>query len=88
MLTDYVVGQEESKVKSLQELFAGVREKVAGYRDEQDGLAIQKAEAALEYAVRFFLTYGFCINTDSLFRTLLKRFDMLVRSSSKLKSGI
>ncbi|GLI77866.1 structural maintenance of chromosomes protein 5 [Penicillium ochrochloron] len=44
------ISQEESKVKSLQELFAGVREKVAGYRDEQDGLAIQKAEAALEYA--------------------------------------
>lgn len=88
MLTDYPIGQEESKVKSLQELFAGVREKVAGYRDEQDRLAIQKAEAALEYAVRFFLIYCFHINTELLFRTLLRRFDMLVRSSSKLKFGI
>jgi hypothetical protein len=87
VITDYLVGQEESKVKSLQELFAAVREKVAAYRDEQDGLAIQKAEAAIDYAVGVFLTYGFHINTDLLFRTLLRRFDMLVRSSSKLKYG-
>jgi hypothetical protein len=74
-------------VKSLQELFTNVRETVAGFRDKQDGVAIEKAEAAIAYAVRFLLIRGFHIDTDLGFRTLPRRFDMLMRSSSRLRSG-
>lgn len=72
---------------SFHRLFADVREKVAGFRDEQDRLAIQKAEAAIEYAVRSLLIRGVHIDTHVGFRTLLRRFGMLMRSLSKLRFG-
>lgn len=51
MYSNFLLGQEEAKLKNIQELFAEVREQVAAYRDEQDKIAIQKAKAAIAYAV-------------------------------------
>lgn len=46
-------------MKNLHELFAEVREQVAAYRDQQDKIAMQKAEAAIAYAVSSLLLHEF-----------------------------
>ncbi|OQE42428.1 hypothetical protein PENCOP_c004G05193 [Penicillium coprophilum] len=44
------ISQQEAKLETITSMFQGVRERVLGFRNQQDEIAIQKAEAAVEYA--------------------------------------
>ncbi|KAJ5166202.1 uncharacterized protein N7482_004983 [Penicillium canariense] len=44
------IAQQEAKLKSFQELFIQVRDRVGAIRDQQDELSIKRAEATLDYA--------------------------------------
>lgn len=49
--SDGRAGQKETKAGNLQKLLDEMRDRVTALRDEQDELAMQKAEAAIVYAV-------------------------------------
>ncbi|KAJ5965050.1 uncharacterized protein N7479_004926 [Penicillium vulpinum] len=44
------ISQQEAKVQNITAMFEGVRDRVREIRNRQDDIAIQKAEAAVEYA--------------------------------------
>ncbi|CDM27265.1 hypothetical protein DTO013E5_4511 [Penicillium roqueforti] len=44
------ISQQEAKLQNITAMFDGVRERVREFRNQQDELAIQKAEVAVEYA--------------------------------------
>lgn len=44
-------------MKSLQESYGQARERVAGIREQEDEIAIKKAEATIEYAVSRLISH-------------------------------
>ncbi|EKV10025.1 Structural maintenance of chromosome complex subunit SmcA [Penicillium digitatum] len=64
------ISQQEARLKNIKSLFEGVRERVREIRNQQDEFAIQKAEAAVEYAdsVEWFrLVYEDLMKVEVLF---------------------